>query len=383
MKRIDLRAVGAGVCLAVALLVTYASRAMAVAPIFVLTPLMGSQVSGTVIVTTTVGPGVWWAKLYIDGKDGPSSPPYNFTWDSTTVPNGTHTLTVKAFAEWSSTPMGVASTTVNVQNGSSGGGSSGGGGGGSGNPGYFSTLPPGATLPTEQQCASWMAQTPETVPVNATANASTPTAAQESAFQAEPFWYNWGPSSSWEPYFSKVDGNYTGSTDMILRWAACKWGIDENVVRAQAWVESGWTQSSPYQYGWNPPGWGDFTSNYATCETPGWNGWDSAIGGCYSSCGILMEKVPNYNVWPEACGDTAFSVDFRMAAQRACMDGNGESWLSGDTPSSGYPWYPNGTTDQMFWGCMGNWYSGAWYDSGALWYINLVQATVASQPWPK
>jgi len=31
-----------------------------------------------------------------------------------------------------------------------------------------------------------------------------------------------------------VDGQYTGTTDMIFRWAACKWGIDEDVVRAQA-----------------------------------------------------------------------------------------------------------------------------------------------------
>ncbi len=39
---------------------------------------------------------------------------------------------------------------------------------------------------------------------------------------------------------------------------------------------------------------------------------------------------------------------------RACMDGNGESWYSSETPSAGYPYYPNGyDADELLWGCMG------------------------------
>jgi hypothetical protein len=34
--------------------------------------------------------------------------------------------------------------------------------------------------------------------------------------------------------YARVDGQYTGTTDMIFRWAACKWGVDEDVVRSQA-----------------------------------------------------------------------------------------------------------------------------------------------------
>ena len=30
---------------------------------------------------------------------------------------------------------------------------------------------------------------------------------------------------------ARVTGNFTGTTDMILQWAACKWGIDEDIVR--------------------------------------------------------------------------------------------------------------------------------------------------------
>ena len=33
---------------------------------------------------------------------------------------------------------------------------------------------------------------------------------------------------------ARVTGNFSGSTDEILQWAACKWGVDEDMVRAQA-----------------------------------------------------------------------------------------------------------------------------------------------------
>ena len=42
--------------------------------------------------------------------------------------------------------------------------------------------------------------------------------------------------------FARVDGKFTGTTDQILRWGACKWGIDEDVVRAEAVAESHWRQ---------------------------------------------------------------------------------------------------------------------------------------------
>ena len=45
-------------------------------------------------------------------------------------------------------------------------------------------------------------------------------------------------------YVSRVDGNFTGTTDEILQWGACKWGFDEDLVRAVAVVESWWRQST-------------------------------------------------------------------------------------------------------------------------------------------
>jgi hypothetical protein len=32
----------------------------------------------------------------------------------------------------------------------------------------------------------------------------------------------------------RINGHFTGTTAQILRWAACKWGIDQNMVFAQA-----------------------------------------------------------------------------------------------------------------------------------------------------
>ena len=43
-------------------------------------------------------------------------------------------------------------------------------------------------------------------------------------------------------YVSRVDGNFTGTTDEILQWGACKWGFDEDLVRAIAATETWWKQ---------------------------------------------------------------------------------------------------------------------------------------------
>jgi hypothetical protein len=91
-------------------------------------------------------------------------------------------------------------------------------------------------------------------------------------------------------------------------------------------------------------------------------------------------KMMSFNAWPMAWDSTAFNLDFRGAYWRACMNGD-VAYYYDDVPSPGYPVYPAGTTDQMMWGCMGSWYSGSWYDSGALEYIAELQAWDSSQPW--
>ncbi len=80
-------------------------------------PQNGSTVSGTVDVAATVDTSVTWINFYADGKYLGSSPPNNLYWNSATVPDGSHTLSVKAYSSNDSI-MGQSSVTVDVQNSS-------------------------------------------------------------------------------------------------------------------------------------------------------------------------------------------------------------------------------------------------------------------------
>jgi len=62
-----------------------------------MSPVQDSVVQKAVIISTTVSSQVQWINLYVDGNYITSSPPYNFKWDSTTVANGSHTISIQAF----------------------------------------------------------------------------------------------------------------------------------------------------------------------------------------------------------------------------------------------------------------------------------------------
>ena len=85
----------------------------------IMSPINNSVVQNTVIISTAVSSQVLWINLYVDGNYITSSPPYNFTWDSTTIANGSHTISIKAFnySSGSRTQVGSNSITVNVENG--------------------------------------------------------------------------------------------------------------------------------------------------------------------------------------------------------------------------------------------------------------------------
>ena len=107
------------------------------------------------------------------------------------------------------------------------------------NPARFTTLPPGSSLPTDAQCAAAVRRGGGEV----RAGNATPNATRGRQKNLTP------------PDFSRVTGDFTGTTDEILQWAACKWGIDEDMVRAQIAKESWWHQEAK----------GDWTTNGAVC----------------------------------------------------------------------------------------------------------------------
>jgi hypothetical protein len=236
--------------------------------------------------------------------------------------------------------------------------------------GYFTTLPPHAALPSGAECAaavkkgiSW-----EPRPDNYTANHTVPGLMELAKFHLAPIKGTFAPVSD----FLRVDGDFTGTTDQILRWGACKWGIDEDIVRAQAIVESDWNQHRA----------SDRSDDHSQCP-PG-SGFEGAWNGleCQESYGIMQVKYSSFGGWPLTRKSTAFNVDFRLAYQRACMNGD-IHYLSQQNPAADYPHYPDGTAEQMLWGCIGDWYTGAWYDAGAIHYIAEVKTALQNKRWKR
>jgi hypothetical protein len=312
----------------------------------IVAPSAGSTVSGNVPFTAQSSSSVVWINYYIDGGYVWSSPSYTYNWNSTGSGSGAHTLMVKGY-DGSGNQLDQKSISVTV------GGSSGGSG-----PTYFSLQTVGAQLPTGDQCAQWVHSQggSETEPANAGANQTTPTANELQSFHSNPTFIADLPISD----YANIDGNFTGSTIQIIRWASCKWGIDENAMKAQAWEEAIWAQSET----------GDWRTDPSLCQAGSWNGWTGS--GCWQSYGIYQEKPVAWNIWPEVRDSTAFNADFRGGYLRACINGDIKGLDNG---------YPYGDTNTRLWGCMGEWYSGHWYDSGAYYYIGLVQNWVNTLPW--
>src|SRR5262249_31781393 len=149
------------------------------------------------------------------------------------------------------------------------------------------------------------------------------------------------PSNPPAAPYARVTGYFVGTTDEIIQWAACKWGIDEDIVRAQTAKESWWAQRRG----------GDNGESFGLMQVrqPYW-GWafNNGVGDAQSS--------------------SAYNMDAGLAARRNCFEGN-ETWLGGS--------YGPGD----LWGCVGLWFSGRWYDAGAATYIAAVKDWLAQRIW--
>jgi hypothetical protein len=222
-------------------------------------------------------------------------------------------------------------------------------------------LPPGSTLPSESACAASINYSSfEPRPDNYTANHSVPAAAQIANLQ--PWTPTIGMDGKSDSLRKQITGNFTGTTDEIFQWAACKWGIDANIVRADAVVESTWHQSTL----------GDYTTSQSLCPPGTWNG-----SSCYQSYGVLQIKYTYFKTeWPMSKLDTAFNAEFVMGWIRNCYEG-WTDYLYNVTPAPGYPRYHAGD----IWGCLGFWFSGSWYTQGAISYIQRVQQAYNQKPW--
>lgn len=162
------------------------------------------------------------------------------------------------------------------------------------------------------------------------------------------------------------------TTDEIFQWGSYKWGLPEDVIRAVARHESFWRQTAT----------GDYTTNQSLWP-PDNRVVDPTNSAKYAqSYGIMQMKwvFHGKNVWPLSRYSTAFNVDYYCNWLRFVYDG-GMNYLTGKVPLAPYVGYRLGSDDEQFWGAIGSWKSGGWYDQSAIDYIAIVKAYLADEPW--
>jgi hypothetical protein len=224
---------------------------------------------------------------------------------------------------------------------------------------FFGTLPPGADLPSGAQCARWVlaSPNPEIRPANKTFNHTT-------GQRVGPGFFPAGDSPQVKALAPRINGDFTGTTEEILRWAACKWGINQDVVLAQAAVESWWQQDQL----------GDWGTQANLCPPGHGLGAEGRPGQCPQSYGILQNRYPFEEAsWPGIATSTAMNADAAYAIWRSCYDGY-EVWLNSEPKGQQYH------AGDM-WGCVGRWNAGSWYTPQANAYIRLVKEYVRERIW--
>ncbi|MGZ4279340.1 MAG: hypothetical protein ACXVFK_18110, partial [Solirubrobacteraceae bacterium] len=168
-------------------------------------------------------------------------------------------------------------------------------------------------------------------PANAPATHRVPTARSLRVWRA----------TSQMPYARYVTGHFTGTTDEVIQWAAIKWGLAPDLLRAVATVESYWRMSM--------------------------------VGDNGDSFGLFQVRRP-YHCTEPSCAifrrDAAANADYYGAILRAFYDGR-QTWLNsvGDTGKR----YRRGD----LWGSVGAWFSGRWWSPPARGYIAQVKHSLA------
>jgi hypothetical protein len=281
--------------------------------------------------TTPADAGLSLATPLTDRTAGPSQ--------TTTAANPTPTATVG-----SATPTRTeTSTTVAAAAG----------------PARFSTRAKGAALPSGTQCATWVGARayPESKGANRTAN-------QTTGHGIGSGFFNGGDPRANSRIAPRVDGKSTGTTGQILRWAACKWGIDEDIVMAQAAIESWWQQGTL----------GDWTTDSSRCAPGRGLGADGKPGQCPESFGIMQNRYPyEQSAWPGIANSTAMNADLAYAIWRTCFEGY-ETWLNTVERGRDY-------TAGDAWGCIGRWFSGRWHTSAGEGYVDRVRGYLDQRIW--
>jgi len=295
--------------------------------------------------------------------------------------------------------------------------------------GYFSLQPVGSwsRLPSDSQCTAEVHySTWEPRPENYQQNHTMPAPrAMAASFASRPRDRGGTFNPMWDSWLlPRVDGQFTGTTDEILQWAACKWGLPDNLIRADAAIESTWFQYLHFPGNASAGGGGGGScywkrgcgdalsspraSTIAYCSGIATQGLlpgevhdyqkdpVTSIGGypytpgpglcpkTFSILGIMSwsnparaKQYPAYpgnqnGTFPFNRDSTAAAADYWGASMRGCYEG-WETWLNNTGPRA----YAAGD----LWGCIGAWYSGQWHTSVANGYISRVRSAEKSLVW--
>jgi hypothetical protein len=143
-------------------------------------------------------------------------------------------------------------------------------------------------------------------------------------------------------YLDRVDGDFRGSTDEVIQWAAYKWGFEPDLLRAVAGVESWWHMSTL----------GDDGHAFGLFQ----------VDARYHCCRRLAE---DYSAW---------NADYYGAMLRSYFDG-AQTWL--DTVSGNGAPYRAGD----LWASVGYWAAGRWRTATGRDYVAKVRADLAERVW--
>jgi len=223
---------------------------------------------------------------------------------------------------------------------------------------------------SDTAAAARVSHRPEVRSANAAANAYVPSDAELARFHAAH--NNYGEAETYfNPLRRYVNGRSTlanPSTDDLIQWTAHKWGIPEDVIRAQMAVESWWRQSDM----------GDLTTESDPGAFPAFS---CPNGGpkCYESLGLAQDRWRpdgslNPGSEPLRWKSTAFNLDLYGANIRFYYDGYAARWGSGMTDrgyTAGQKWMSIGAHFEPY----------PWNNQGQRDYIAKVKDDLAQRIW--
>ena len=230
-----------------------------------------------------------------------------------------------------------------------------------------SWAPPGARPLSDARAAALVVHHRETRPANAAYNDYVPTGAQLRAFHSARA--QDGRLADREVperrYVTGRPGLRHPSTDDLIQWAAHKWGIPEDWIRAQMARESRWRQADPGDRSAVSSAW--YSQYPAQARVAG-------TSDVWESMGISQVKWrPDGSVdagtEPLRWESTAFALDFYAAVIRYFYDGSCD-------------WCGPGYSAGQEWNSIGAWYEPLpWGNPLARAYVKSVQSELASRAW--